>query len=799
MGARLRTGRMWADLGGIALAAAAALAVFAPALQPGRALWGQDFVLWLPEFVRTYTHGLFVPRWFPYFYAGIAQQFQFLSQSFVVAMAMPPVHFHAVAFALDAAIAGVGMWFLCRAWRLRGAACAVGALAYPLSNHLLTWASAGHLWKYDTACWTPWLLMALERAHATGRRSWFLWAGAFLGLHLLGGEVQLAYYVGLVLAAMTAARVLGRWWRRRAQGGVPFAPATVRAQVVGHVLCVVVAAVFGAEVIHNYVHLLQTQEVVAKPTADARWTFATEFSLPPEETASLALGGGLFGYSLDGPHYWGRSVARITDDYLGIAALCLAVCAVAVRRDRRSAWWAAVAAGALLLAYGRYLPGVYRALYALPFMGLLRNPNRWLFVTAWAASLLAALGADAWLRAGADESSARRLRYALAGLGGVVLVLVLLALWMAVAPEWWRDRLYGRLAAGGADVGEVGYRLRVMALAVRRAALLGVAWVALTGAWLLAGGRWPAVLRGAVAVLLVAIVGLDLALHARPFIRTYDAATAYARTELIDRLEEPPLGGRVKIWQDTPQLRDLVSHQLPYFGIGTLDVIASRRPPEYTAVLRAWREGRLPTATVLHLFGVTTLLAPGPLPPGAPAADPVGVYDGVHAFAVRDAAPRAEVVGDFNVLAPGAILSRMAEPGFDPRAEVLLTERPPVRLAAFQGPVAGRARLEGATPHRVEFTVSASRPAMLVVHDLFDRYWRASVAGTATPILRADGFLRAVAVPAGEDVPVVMTFQPPRWPWALTLLGWAGVLLGAARAGRRWLRAERAAAAEAAA
>ena len=59
-------------------------------------------------------------------------------------------------------------------------------------------------------------------------------------------------------------------------------------------------------------------------------------------------------------------MARATDDYLGVVALCFALCAVYVRRDRRAVAWACIGAVGLALAYGKYLPGLYRGVDALP-------------------------------------------------------------------------------------------------------------------------------------------------------------------------------------------------------------------------------------------------------------------------------------------------------------------------------------------------------------------------------------------------------------------------------------------------
>ncbi len=64
------------------------------------------------------------------------------------------------------------------------------------------------------------------------------------------------------------------------------------------------------------------------------------------------------------------------------------------------------------------------------------------------------------------------------------------------------------------------------------------------------------------------------------------------------------------------------------------------------------------------------------------------------------------------------------------------------------------------TSDELRLRVRADRPTALVVRDAFAAGWSASVDGRATPILKADGRHRAVAIPAGESL-VTMRYQPP--------------------------------------
>ena len=71
--------------------------------------------------------------------------------------------------------------------------------------------------------------------------------------------------------------------------------------------------------------------------------------------------------------------------------------------------------------------------------------------------------------------------------------------------------------------------------------------------------------------------------------------------------------------------------------------------------------------------------------------------------------------------------------------------------------------------------VSTSAPAMLVLSEVWYPGWRATVNGEAVDILRANGALRALPVPAG-DSRVTLDFAPSSWRYGLLAFG-VGVAL----------------------
>lgn len=82
-------------------------------------------------------------------------------------------------------------------------------------------------------------------------------------------------------------------------------------------------------------------------------------------------------------------------------------------------------------------------------------------------------------------------------------------------------------------------------------------------------------------------------------------------------------------------------------------------------------------------------------------------------------------------------------------------------------------------PDVVRFTIEAPTEGVVVVNEAWLPGWRARVDGERAPVFRANGFVRAIPVPAGAHQ-VVMTYRPESglyWRQVL-LFGWLAVLLG---------------------
>ena len=97
-------------------------------------------------------------------------------------------------------IMGYGLFLFLREKKLSIKASMFGAIALMFSNSIITLILPGHLGKFETYCYFPFVLYFLSKAMNNEKWTFFFFTGAFLGIAFLGGALDVAMYFALFLA-----------------------------------------------------------------------------------------------------------------------------------------------------------------------------------------------------------------------------------------------------------------------------------------------------------------------------------------------------------------------------------------------------------------------------------------------------------------------------------------------------------------------------------------------------------------------------------------------------------------------
>ncbi len=271
---------------------------------------------------------------------------------------------------------------------------------------------------------------------------------------------------------------------------------------------------------------------------------------------------------------------------------------------------------------------------------------------------------------------------------------------------------------------------------------------------------------------------LDQSASYRELVARGGPAATLTRLFLHRQLLEPHANvlDRVEVPETSPSLQALVPRER--------ELVTGLHDPARVGELLPW----LRNAGVARVLSLDPLQHPALVPLARVPAGPPGVA--IHAYGF-DSWPRASLACRATPVASRELaLAAPYRKGFDPWREVALEEQgggPDDALPATC--TKGRARRTWWTAGEEHYEVITNASAYLVVRASHARGWRAHVDGVPTPVLRANGKHRAIAVSAGRHE-VVLRYAPPGLVPGLalsvvSLLVAALVFLSGARRSRR--------------
>jgi hypothetical protein len=506
--------------------------------------------------------------------------------------------------------------------------------------------------------------------------------------------------------------------------------------------------------------------------------------------------------------WWGTSFARGPHGYVGALGILLIPSAIMSRRWRVPAV-AFAAAG--FLGWVLYLDGVVRSeavrsFARKSFLGelWLHSPFRFGFLLVVALALLAGYGFQGWLDA-RGQPGARSLRDRLSVMALPLVVFVLLPILGGAAPSHYA------FFAVGATYG-IGLLVSSTRGSTWAAAVLPVLLaVELTSAGLVQQlGPVPEGVRDRLARLPASGLGRSFSSYHTPFIdppeyltpgpigRTLMEAGAKGRYLSFD----PETSGTVRGFLTRQGSRHWPAYENGRSVLFGIDEVQGYSPVQIDRYWRLVRRGadrplyynaasfQSIDPQVLKLLAVEWLILPAGMPaPGVVLPTPVAAEGGWRLYEVADPHPRASVVFVTQTAPGDGGLDEVLHPAFDPSKEAIVEGPAALPSTSLATGATGTAAYSEVSPQHVRVVVTSSQQGLLVVRNVFDDNWHASVDGRPATVHRVDYLLQGVQVGTGRHV-VELTYRDAAIGIGLALSAGAWlILLG--MAGWAWHRERR--------
>jgi len=671
-----------------------------------------------------------------------------------------------------ALVAGLGAYGFCReVLRLSFWPATMCGWCYPLTGFLVLWQG---MWLgTSTVCWLPWLLLFVHQAIENSER-WKVPLGliAVTFVTVTSGQLDVAAQV------MAISGLFGLWlvWHRKRAIILPSGkdkdglettgPGKPRIEPAASYVrpIVFLSGGWALGLLLAAPYLLPFVEYAKTGYRIERRAQGNE-ERPPVGLAALP--------QLVLPDYYGRStygsvltISQVPQEsaagaYAGVVAmLVLSPVAWGSRRLRPITGFLWLL-GLIGLSWQLDLPVVVDAM-RLPGLNLV-SYNRLVFATAFAMTVLAAIGLEVMSRA---DIPWRRWYW----LGCVpILVAASACVYRWFAPPGGIGPGLESLVQQGmtvswikdsADIEQVRNWFAQHYAVSAGFCILGI------GVWLAFSFRrsW---LHRAVPLLTIVLMG-DLLWFAYGRASQSDWGLYYPRIEALEQIKQAA-SGRVIGYHCLPATTAYMAGLQDIRGYDAVDparlieLLAQTADPKSIITSYAYSQmlspkvsvdeaGQMKLSPILDFLGVRYVIAREPFTNGLTTRFQSFDY---YVYENHRALPRVYVPGRFETEAdPSLRLRRLTSEEFDPR-ELVIVEKPLELPETWRG----KAKIQTTTSTRITVTAQMESAGIVVLADLWDKGWQAQIDGHETPILRVNHAIRGVVAPKGNSV-IEFTYQP---------------------------------------
>ncbi|MBW2113071.1 MAG: hypothetical protein JRH00_16915 [Deltaproteobacteria bacterium] len=436
------------DLALLSLLAVVSIAFFGKIVYSGESLYGSDFIAYFypcKSFLRdtVSSHGA-IPLWNPYIFSGTPfianiQASIFYPLGFLYYL-LPTDTAYLYSTIMHCALGSVFMYFFMRFLECSRTGSFLSGFIFISNGYFMAHLYAGHLSLVQNYIWIPLIFLLVIKFMGAGGLKYAVAGGLVLGVQILGGFPQIAFYTILSILLLS---IYFAWLSYRTRGW-----SHIFAILYGTALLIFIGFSVSA------VQLLPTYEFMQLSTraGGVDYAFAASDSLPPRNLLTFLLPL-LFGSPVDGTYWLGDTSWEFWEfcGYAGVATLVLVF--VTVRKllhDRLGLFFALLAITALFLSFGKYNL-FYPLIYRLPGFNSFRTPAQILFLYVFSMAALTGKALDLVRSTAPLQGRSKVIFFT------VLLLLLPLVLWSCGFPESFISRHIEEIRTGMKPVNRIAF------------------------------------------------------------------------------------------------------------------------------------------------------------------------------------------------------------------------------------------------------------------------------------------------------------------------------------------------------
>ncbi len=681
-------------------------------------------------------------------------------------------------------LAGLFTYLLARHLKCGRLAAWLAGVAYAFSPQLIVLADVGHGSKLMGMTYLPLIWLMTDRLRLKPSVGRMMALGAVFGVEIMALHPQVAAYGAMLMAVYMVYYLIPSISAGRFTSWLKFAYHWGGAML----LSLAISAVLWMSVLDYARFSIRGSGDAGVAGGGVTWDYATGWSFHPLESITY-LFPNFMGFS--GATYWGTvgtpAGQSFTQNpmYFGVIVLLLGIMAIVMTRQKVWGFPVALGVTAWVLSFGKYFPILYGVLfYILPFFNKFRAPVMGQVLLLLPMAILAGIGLEKLIvkmkgvAKGADESRLGKGLMWTAGIAGAIMFITLIG-----------EGLFNSLYIGFATMLRPETRPEVLAAAqqlarpdVIRVCLIIGATVGLFGLALKRKLVWQVAVGVALVLFLVDLWPVNQKLVS--FTPKSQSAGLFQAEGIVKQLQKDD--GKFRIHPLIQGIRPKDSRYnnanwWSYFGLESTGGYFGAKSAEYQKLMTAtelesWG-GLFRRPQLLDAFNVRYIITTIPIEqlfaelekqgwgqPGRSAKAyglPITMTrGGAYLYKNPGELPRVRLMDSYRVVPTfDAALTEIVSNRWDPHQMTLLDREPSIKPQAGG---TGSAEIVSYQNEDIEIKVSTTEPKLLILADsYYPSGWVATIDDEPTDILRADGVLRAIAVPAGDHT-VMFSFKP-KW------------------------------------